>query len=65
MRQSTRPMKSSCLREGISSRGRTWDDRLKCHEAGKRHEKLILSTDKEGKKKKDRLSKAWLKMSEI
>lgn len=34
----------------MRSRGRSWDDRLKCHEAGKRHEKLILSSGKREEK---------------
>lgn len=42
MRQISRLMKSNCLGDGSKSRGNTWDGRLKCHEAGKRHEKLIL-----------------------
>lgn len=42
MRQISRLMKSNCRRDGSMSRGNTWDGRLKCHEAGKRHEKLIL-----------------------
>lgn len=42
MRHSTSPMKSSCLGNGIRSRGTTGDDRLKCQEAGRRQEKLIL-----------------------
>lgn len=46
MRHSTKMMRSSCLREGNISRGTTWHDKLKCHDAGKRHEKLILSASK-------------------
>jgi len=42
-RHTTRPMKTSCLAEGWRIRGRTWDDRLKCQEAGNRQEMLILS----------------------
>lgn len=42
MRQISRQMKRNCLGDGSMSRGNTWDGRLKCHEAGKRHEKLIL-----------------------
>lgn len=42
MRQISRLMKSNCLGDGSMSRGNTWDGRLKCHAAGKRHEKLIL-----------------------
>lgn len=42
MRQISRLMKSNCLGDGSMSRGNTWDGRLKCHDAGKRHEKLIL-----------------------
>lgn len=42
MKQISRLMKSNCLGDGSMSRGNAWDGRLKCHEAGKRPEKLIL-----------------------
>jgi hypothetical protein len=42
-RHKTRPSKSSCLKEGCKIRGSTWDERLKCQEAGNRQEMLILS----------------------